>query len=210
MKKFTDLTLEEYLNELASDAPVPGGGSVSAYVASLAMGMTQMVARIALKRKPKPTLTDEERHSNEEKRLLMEKIVSSLEKTRRDAFQIVNLDPEVYQEVMNCYGKGKEDRLEDALHNSFRLQADLAFLIVMAREWNLILMDAVTGSVKNDLFVSAGLLEGAFHGAYHTARINTVYMKNTEAREHAEKALEELKTRFEKGDVNVGPSGENS
>jgi len=52
MKKYTDLSLEIYLKELASDAPVPGGGSVSAYAGALGMGLTQMVARIALKRKP--------------------------------------------------------------------------------------------------------------------------------------------------------------
>ncbi len=57
MEKFTTLSLEKYLNELASEKPVPGGGSVSAYVASLAMGLTQMVARIAIKRKKKETIT---------------------------------------------------------------------------------------------------------------------------------------------------------
>ena len=51
MEKFTNLTVEGYLNELASEKAVPGGGSVSALVAAYAMGLTQMVARIALKRK---------------------------------------------------------------------------------------------------------------------------------------------------------------
>ena len=194
MSKFTSHTLEQYLNELASDAPVPGGGSVSAYVAALAMGLTQMVARVRLKRKPKQGASPDELKKEAALRETLEKIVQALEKTRRDAFQIVNLDPQVYQEVMDAYGK--PEKLEDALQNSFRLQADLAFLIIMAKEWNQNLAGLVQGSIKNDLLVSAALLEGAFRGAYHTAMINVVYMKDADKKQHAEKALEELKTRF--------------
>ena len=65
MKKYTDLSLETYLEKLASDAPVPGGGSVSAYAGALGMGLTQMVARIALKRKPKAGLTEEQKFQDE-------------------------------------------------------------------------------------------------------------------------------------------------
>lgn len=196
MKKFTDLTLESYLNELASEAPVPGGGSVSAYTASMAMGLTQMVGRISLKRKKK-NMTPEEEAKEMERKTTIEKIVTVLEKTKRDAFQIVNLDPQVYQEVMDSYSDPA--KLEDSLQNSFRLQADLAFLIVMAHEWNNAMADLVSGSIKNDLLVSAALLEAAFRGAYHTAMINVVYMKNAERKSHAEKALAELKHRYEKG-----------
>ncbi len=196
MKKFTDLTLESYLNELASEAPVPGGGSVSAYVGSMAMGLTQMVGRISLKRKKK-NLSPEEEKKDAERKTTIEKIVASLEKTKRDAFQIVNLDPQVYQEVMDSYSDPA--KLEDSLQNSFRLQADLAFLIVMAHEWNNAMADLVSGSIKNDLLVSAALLEAAFRGSYHTAMINVVYMKDTERKARAEKALAELKHRYEKG-----------
>lgn len=199
MKKFTGLSLENYLHELAGENPVPGGGSVCAYVGALAMGLSQMAARVRLKRKKKAGLSAEEEKKEYQTRQTLQKIIESLEKTKRDAFQIVNLDPQVYEEVMAVYGDPA--RLEDALQNSFRLQADLAFLIVMAREWNAALAGIVQGSIKNDLLVSAGLFEGAFRGAYQTAMINVQYMKNPGHKKRAEQALEELKIRFEKGNT---------
>ena len=196
MKKFTELSLTSYLTELSSDAPVPGGGSVSAYTASLAMGLTQMVGRISLNRKKK-NLTPEEEKKDAEKKALIQKIVASLEKAKKDAFEIVDLDPQVYQEVMEAYKT--PEKMEDALENSFRLQADLVMLTVMAREWNHAMADLVSGSIKNDLLVSAALSEAAFKGAYHTALINVQYMKDAARKARAEKAMSELKERFEKG-----------
>jgi len=202
MKRYTDLTLEQYLDELTSEKPVPGGGSCAAYVASLGMGLVQMVGNVALKRKKKSGLSPEEEEEETKRRETIRKIIDATEKTKRDAFQIVNLDPEVYQAVMEAWGKAEKQ--EEALQNSFRLQADLVFLIIMARDWNAVLADHVSGSIKNDLLVSASLLEAAFRSAYHTALINAHYMKDTPQKERAEKALEELKNRFEKGNVRVG------
>lgn len=195
--KFTTLSLEQYLHELSSEKSIPGGGSVSAYVASMGMGLIQMVGRITLSRKKKKELTPEEDRKDNERRATIQKIIDSLEKTKRDAFQIVNVDPEVYQEVMDVWSDPK--KREDALENSFRLQADLTFLVVMAYEWNQSMADLVSGSIKNDLIVSSGLLEAAFKGAYHTALINIHYMTDAGKQQHAENALKELKERFEKG-----------
>jgi len=198
MTKYTDLTLENYLIELSSDTSVPGGGSVSAYVASLALGLTQMVGRISLKRKKKKDMTPQEETADTKRRETISQIIEAIEKAKRDAFQIVNLDPQVYQEVMKVWGD--EAKLEDALENSFRMQAELALLAVMGKEWNKHMADHVSGSIKNDLIVSAGLVEAAFKGAYHTALINLKYMKNQERRKRAEDALEEAKKRFDQGE----------
>lgn len=198
MKKYTNLSLAAYLEKLASNAPVPGGGSVAAYVGALGMGLTQMVARIALKRKSQAGLTPEQKFQEEAHRQRMREIIHSLEKTRGDALQVVNLDPKVYDEVVSCYqNKTKSGKLEDALQNAFRLQADLALMIIMAKEWNAHMKDIVKGAVANDLIVSHSLLTAAFEGAFHTAHINVVYMKDTGRRERAEKALLELRNRFE-------------
>jgi len=61
----------------------------------------------------------------------------------------------------------------------------------------------VSGSIKNDLLVSASLNEAAFRGAFHTAIINVKYMKNEDEKFHAEKAMYELKSRFEKGEMDI-------
>lgn len=198
MKNYTDLSLKKYLELLASDAPVPGGGSVSAYAGALGMGLTQMVARIALKRKPKADLTPEQKFQDEANRKRMEEIIQSLEKTKEEALQVVSLDPKVYDDVMACYKEGaKPEKIEDALQNAFRLQADLALILVMAKEWNAHLKGMIKGAVANDLIVSDNLLAAAFEGAYHTAHINVVYMKDAGHKARAEQALAELRKRYE-------------
>ena len=197
MKKFSELSLKNYLDELSSEAPVPGGGSVAAYVISLAMGLTQMVGRVSLKRKMKAGLSPEDEKKELERRETIQNIIDAVEKTKKDAFQIVDLDPEVYEQVLQTSGDAQ--KMEDVLENAFRLQADLAFLGVMAREFNANMAGLVSGSIKNDLLVSAELLKAGFMGAYDTAMINVKYMKQEDRKKRAEQALGELKSRFEKG-----------
>jgi methenyltetrahydrofolate cyclohydrolase len=46
-----DKNVRVFLEELASRAPVPGGGSVAALSASLASALTEMVANLTIGRK---------------------------------------------------------------------------------------------------------------------------------------------------------------
>ena len=46
-KKLIDFTCKDFANETASDSPAPGGGSVSAYIASLGAALGTMVANLS-------------------------------------------------------------------------------------------------------------------------------------------------------------------
>jgi len=193
MKKYTLLSLSRYLAELSSKRPVPGGGSVSAYVASLGMGLAEMVAQIGMKK------------ADTSARPVLKSTVRFLQKAKKDALQIVDLDPRVYQAVIAAYAKAKKitDRqkkerlIDEALENSFRLQADLALLVVMAKQAVHSLEGLIRGSIQNDLRVSRELLDAAFHGSYATTEINQVYLKSPQKKARAGQALQELKKKFE-------------
>lgn len=201
MKKFADLTLSQYLNELSSEAPVPGGGSAAAYTASLAMGLTQMVGRVSLKRKKKAGLSPADEAKEETRRASIQKLIDSVEKAKNDAFKIVDADPAAYEKVIQLSG---QPQIEHALQESFQIQADLGFLIVMAQKWNFEMKALVSGSIKNDLLVADSFLKAAFDAAYHTAHINVVYYKDETAKRKSEKVLSEMKSAFQKEVAHAG------
>lgn len=191
---FVTSSIKDYLNKLSSEEPVPGGGGTSALVAALGISLAIMVAKISLKR------LDQKRQKS------LKKGIKLLEHLCRDAEQIIDLDPKVYKEVMASYARlkklGKTEKaqasVESALQNSFRLQADLALLIAMAKQLLSTVGSFAKGSIRNDLIVSSGLLDGAFKGAVATARINVVYMKQGKQRLHCERALAKVEQKYGK------------
>lgn len=190
--KYIDSSLKKYLDELASDSPTPGGGGTSALVAALGIALVAMVARIGSRKLEGKPRADAER------------IIGTLEKLRHDTEEVIDLDPKVYQEVMDSYKRAKHEKdaaraqagIETALGNSFRLQADLAMFVVMARELLAEVKTFAKGSIANDLIVADGLLEGAFVGAKATAVINAVYVKDPEKKKHFEQALRKLEEKY--------------
>jgi len=195
LKKYSSLSLKNYLQALSQGSPIPGGGSAAAYVACLGMGLGEMAAAIGLKK------------AAPESQPAVRKAVQLLRKTRRRALQVVDLDPRVYQGVMDSYKKArstadqkkKERLIDDALENAFRLQADLALLVVMAKEAVQGIEGLIKGAIQNDLKVSKAFLGAAFQGSCDTAHINVVYLKNPQNKQRAGQALEELEKRFETG-----------
>ena len=194
---YSELSLQKYLDLLSSDSPTPGGGSVSAYSAALALGLMQMVARITLKRKIKPDLSADEKKQGEENRLELQKIIDQVEVVKKQAMSVVSDDPKVYDAVMGCYArKAAESETDAALLTAFQMQADLSKKIAQALDLNGKLAGLVKGAIKNDLIVAQHLLKAAFQGAYHTAHINIVYLKDEAKKQAIEKELAAIRLNF--------------
>ena len=95
-----DMTVRDFLKELASNSPAPGGGSVSALAGSLGAALVCMVARLSEKQ-PIPD-------GVEETAVVLaraEKLMAVLEKD-------VDADTEAFNQVMKAYGLPKGTELE--------------------------------------------------------------------------------------------------
>ncbi|OGW88791.1 MAG: hypothetical protein A3A73_00325 [Omnitrophica bacterium RIFCSPLOWO2_01_FULL_50_24] len=189
---YINRSIKSYINLLSSDRPTPGGGGTSALVAALGVSIAIMVAQIAAKR------------LSGEKRKQLDRTVRHLQRLKKSTSAVIDSDPKVYQEVMASYKRAKgskqpklaQHRIETALIRSFCLQADLAAQIFETKQLLSRVGDFAKGSIRNDLIVSSGLLDGAFRGAWATARINVVYMKNSRKRKQLEQTLEKLEEQY--------------
>ncbi|MEJ5349324.1 MAG: cyclodeaminase/cyclohydrolase family protein [Desulfosoma sp.] len=114
IKDLNRLTVAEFLEELASSKPVPGGGSVAALAGALAAALTTMVARLTL---AKEKFRD--RHP------LMAAVEKKAEK-HRAAFQVLmQQDTEAYQAVVESIRlprntEEERDRRDAAMQHAFR------------------------------------------------------------------------------------------
>ena len=97
----TEMSLTGFASAVASDRPVPGGGSVSAYVASLAAGLVSMVARLTLKQ------TEQQKHQ-----VTLIALLTESEKLRASLLKQVDKDAESFEALMRAYKLPKETESE--------------------------------------------------------------------------------------------------
>jgi formiminotetrahydrofolate cyclodeaminase len=96
--KLTEKSIEEFINELSSLSPAPGGGSVAALAASLGSGLTSMVCRLTIGKKKYAAVQPE-----------MEEVLKKSELLRTEFIRLIDADTDAFNEVMRAYGLPKEN-----------------------------------------------------------------------------------------------------
>ncbi len=126
MNVLMDLTVKDFLAELASASPAPGGGSASALAGALGAALVSMVARLSGGR-------DCPAEEKEDLRRLLERSLALLESLSSG----VDGDTEAFNRVMSAYRMPKEtpeekDRRSRAIQEALQEAADHP--LGMARE----------------------------------------------------------------------------
>ncbi|MDV4150658.1 cyclodeaminase/cyclohydrolase family protein [Clostridium sp. AL.422] len=91
---FKEYRIEEFLNELSSDAPSPGGGSTAALVLALSASLNSMVYSLTIGKKVYDSLKEEEKEKmiilqNDAKEIIL-KAQELMEKDREDFLSLMN------------------------------------------------------------------------------------------------------------------------
>lgn len=97
MTEIKDKSLQTFLDELASKAPTPGGGSASALMGAQSAALTSMVCNLTVG-KPKFADVDAE----------MRALLEQSEALRAKLTAMIKADVDVFERVMASYGLPKE------------------------------------------------------------------------------------------------------
>jgi glutamate formiminotransferase/formiminotetrahydrofolate cyclodeaminase len=171
--RLVDRTLRAFSDDLASDAPVPGGGSAAAYAAALGAGLAAMVARIAAKKAPDDTS--------------LRDYVTEMDHLRGDFLRLVDDDSAAYARVADAMKlpkatddekRARTERIQVALLGASRVPLEVA------RASRRLLDACERGLAKappaavSDIGVGALMAEAALRGAAMNVAINLASLKD--------------------------------
>lgn len=198
--KFEEMTVGAFIDELASNSPAPGGGSVAALCGSLASGLTSMVGSL--------TVGKEKYKDNWES---MDKVFKESEALRAEFVSLMNEDTDSFNLFMAAMKMPKESDSEKAAR-----KAAMAEAAKTATEVPLRTLEACASAAKlaceaaqygnpnaaSDAGSAALLADAAGKAASYNVRINLPGVKDeefaAECRARMTKALEEIAAYSEK------------
>jgi len=177
MTKLVKMNIKMFLDELASNSPTPGGGSVAALSGALGAALSSMVCNLTRGKQGYEAAQDE-----------IKEILQRSEKLRKQLTELIDKDTEAFNEVMKALKmvKETEDQKEHrrhAMQNAFKHAADVP--LETARKCTQILDVArivVEKGNKNsisDAAVSALMAQTGLQAAMLNVRINLRSIKDT-------------------------------
>lgn len=192
--KLIDLTVQNFLNEVDSKSPAPGGGSVSSLVSALGCTLGRMVAHLTFNKKAYKELTEIDRNK-------FEKSFNELDFFRSKLEELVDKDTEAYNLVMSAYKLPKETKMDievrtKAIENNLKLAIDTPLEICRLSQNALKnLKDILEYGNKNaitDLGVSAILLFSGIEGGILNVKVNLLSLKDEVFKKEILNELEEI------------------
>lgn len=178
--------MNTFLTELASSAPVPGGGGASALVGAVSAALCSMVANLT---------TGKKKYAQYQERI--DELLPYLEQLRAELMEDIKLDADAFYPLSQAYSIPKDapDRdeiMEKALLTAsnapMKIVEDVSKLVPVLEELEVI------GSrlAISDVAVAATACATALKGAVMNIYINTKSMKNREVAEEMNKKAKEL------------------
>lgn len=176
--KLAELTVTAFTETLASDAPAPGGGSVSALCAANGAALCAMVARLTQGKK-----------KYAESEALMAELIPQAESLRQKLLAAVDKDTEAFNLVSAAFKMPKETeeqkaarsaRIAEGMVVSTQVPFETMELTAQALKLARRMLGNFNTNAASDLGVAALNLSAALRGAWLNVLINLGSLKDPE------------------------------
>lgn len=180
----------DFLEQLSSSAPIPGGGGASAAVGAFASALGLMVTNLTVGKK---------KYADVEEEIL--EIREKLEQKKQDLVRMVDEDAEAFEPLAKAYRMPKETEeeqaekekvMEAALKNAAEAPLCIMKTIVDTMEMIRVLGEKGSRLAVSDVGVAILFAQAALEGASLNIFINTKMMKDQEEAERLNYLADQL------------------
>lgn len=168
--------VDDFIEELASDSPAPGGGSVAALSGAMGAGLVSMVARLTIGKK-----------GYEDVEGLIEQTLAASEKIRAELTLLVDKDTQAFNQVMAAFKMPQKtqaekslrsDAIQAAFQNATLTPLRVAKLCLGVLELALSIAGKANRNAASDLGVAAQMAYAGAQGAVMNVKINLPSIKD--------------------------------
>lgn len=171
-----EMKVSDFIAELASDSPAPGGGSVAAVSGALGAGLLSMVCRLTIGKKGYEAVQAD-----------MESALVKSDELHKRLVSLIDEDTNAFNAVMAAFKMPKESPEEKekrtaAIQTAFKKAADIPFNIAVTCEEVLTLAESLVNKANtnaiSDIGVAALSAHSGLEGAVMNVKINLPSIKD--------------------------------
>ena len=190
MSKLVDMNINEFLDELASNSPAPGGGSVAALSGALGTALSSMVCNLTIGKEKYEDVQDEIKNTLEKS-----------EQVRMQLTELIDKDTEAFNDVMKAFKMPKEteeqkEKRKQAIQKGYKTAAKVPLETAKACEkiLDIAMVIAEKGNKNSitDAAVSALMAQAGVKSAILNVKINLGSIKDDEFVERISFEIDEL------------------
>ncbi len=180
-------SIKQFINELASEKPAPGGGSASAMTSAMAAALVLMTINITF-----PKITDE---TAKEKLLSAKK---ELDFVKKVLTSLIDKDADAYNRVVKSFKlpkntEKKKEKRQNEIQKSFTIAASVPLQTAL-QSFQIIdilkrIKDLLSKNVASDIEVAELLANAGLKGAIANVKINLDCIKDEEFKKKTEEIL---------------------
>ena len=189
---FADKTITEFMDELASKAPVPGGGGAAALTGAIGIALGDMVGELT---------TGKKKYADVEADI--QALMIEAKSIQNEFLRLIDADAEAFAPLAEAYRipkdePGRNEIMEEALKNGASVPMDI--MRTCGRALDVVREFADKGSrlAVSDAGCAAACCKAAIQAASLNVFINTKSMKNREYAEALNAEADELLEKYNK------------
>jgi len=185
-----DKKVSNFLDELASNSPTPGGGSVAALAGALGAALISMVGNLTVGKKKYEDVEED-----------VKRIISFSEKLRYELSQLIEEDVKAFNNFMATYKMPKEtedekrvrtEKIQEALIEAARVPLKVAYKCLDILSLSQEVAEKGNINVVSDAGVAVLIAEAALESAILNVKINLRMIKDEKVRTELSSSIKEI------------------
>lgn len=189
IKDFADLSLDEFLDQLADRTPTPGGGGVTAAAGALATAMARMVAAYSITQKTQPEVQQK-----------IEQAAKKLHSDDQILRALITQDAVAYVQMTEAAKKAKENpnvkgEYQKAVFTAVSVPMEMAAVATRALDTMDSFKEIASKYLLSDLAVAAIYADATVRAASYTVRINLPQLSDDNMRIKISSDLDQMTQR---------------